>query len=220
MRKALLPLIASLALCGTATAALIATNARADQTVRRPVMIAQAGPSDASRAEAGPPDMQDGMREDGAHRVEMCKEMYAHKVGELAFLEAKLSLSASQAPLFARWKEASLDIAKRHETDCTSDDRRANLRGQHPSVVDRLTLEEDLLKKRLADIQAERPALAAFYDSLTPAQKEEFGHGDMHRMAGRMHMMMGMMGRPHPGIGPDRMEHGPMGEAPPPPPAQ
>jgi hypothetical protein len=220
MRKALLPLIASLALCGTATAALIATNARADQTVRRPMMIAQAGPSDASRAEAGPPDMQDGMREDGAHRAEMCKEMYAHKVGELAFLEAKLSLSANQAPLFERWKEASLDIAKRRETDCASHDRRADLRGQHPSVVDRLTLEEDLLKKRLADIQAERPALAAFYDSLTPAQKEEFGRGDMRRMAGRMHMMMGMMGRPHPGMGPGRMEHGPMGEAPPPSPAQ
>jgi hypothetical protein len=215
MRKALLPLIASLALCGTATAALIATNARAEQTGRRPVMIAQAGPSDTSRAEGGP---QDGMREDGARRAEMCKEMYAHKVGELAFLEAKLSLSADQASLFARWKEASLDIAKRHEGDCTGDGRRANLRGQHPSVVERLTLEEDLLKKRLADIQAERPALAAFYESLTPAQKEEFGHGDMRRMAGRMHMMMGMMGQPHPGMG--RMEHGPMGEAPPPPPAQ
>jgi LTXXQ motif family protein len=219
MRKALLPLIASLALCGTATAALIATNARADQTVRRPVMIAQAGPSDASRAEAGPPDMQDGMRENGAHRAEMCKEMYAHKVGELAFLEAKLSLSAGQVPLFARWKEASLDIAKRRETDCTAHDRRAD-HGRHSDVVDRLTREEDMLKKRLADIQAERPALAAFYESLTPAQKEEFGHGGMHRMAGRMHMMMGMMGRPHPGMGPDRMEHRPMGEAPPPPPAQ
>ena len=32
MRKALLPLVASLALCGAATAALIATNARAAQT--------------------------------------------------------------------------------------------------------------------------------------------------------------------------------------------
>jgi hypothetical protein len=92
-----------------------------------------------------------------------------------------------------------------------------------PGPVDRLAREEDLLKKRLADIQAERPALSAFYDSLAPAQKEEFGHGDRPRMARRM--MMGMMGRPHRGMGPDPMgprpmEHGPMGEAPPPPPAQ
>jgi len=219
-----MPLIASLALCGTATAALIATNARAEQTGRRPVMIAQAGPSDTpapSRAEAGPPDMQDGMQEDGAHRAEMCKEMYAHKVGELAFLEAKLSLTARQAPLFARWKDASLDIAKQHETDCATGEHRANLRGHRPTMVDRLALEEDLLKKRLADIQAERPALAAFYDSLTPAQKDEFGRGDMRRMAGRVHMMLGMMDRPHPpGMGPDRMDHGLMGGEPPPPPAQ
>lgn len=222
MRKALLPLIASLALCGTATAALIATNARADQTVRRPVMIAQAVPSDAAapRAEGGPPDMQDGMREEGAHRAEMCKEMFAHKVGELAFLEVKLSLNAGQAPLFAHWKEVSLDIAKQRENDCATHDRRADLHGRRPSVVDQLTMEEDLLKKRLADIQAERPALAAFYDSLTPAQQEEFGHGGMRHMAGRMHMMLGMMGRPHPGMGPEPMDHGPMGEAPPPPPAQ
>src|SRR5471030_1778356 len=137
MRKALLPLIASLALCGTATAALIATNARAEQTVRRPVMIAQAGPSDtaAPRTEAGPPpDMHDRMMDDGAQRAQMCKEMYAHKVGELAFLEAKLSLTAGQAPLFAGWKDASLDIAKRRETDCTAHDRRAD-HGRHSDVV-------------------------------------------------------------------------------------
>ena len=34
MRKALLPMLASLAVCGAATAALVATNARADQTGR------------------------------------------------------------------------------------------------------------------------------------------------------------------------------------------
>jgi hypothetical protein len=87
-----------------------------------------------------------------------------------------------------------------------------------------MALEEDLLKRRLSDIQAERPALAAFYGALTPAQKEEFQRNDMHRMAGRVHMMLGMMDRPHGnmgfmrrGPGPD----GPMGDPPePPPPAQ
>ena len=34
MRKALIPMLASLALCGAATAALVATNARAAQTNR------------------------------------------------------------------------------------------------------------------------------------------------------------------------------------------
>ena len=39
----------------------------------------------------------------------MYQDMYAHKVGELAFLEIKLSLTASQEPLFARWKQTSLE---------------------------------------------------------------------------------------------------------------
>ena len=41
-----------------------------------------------------------------------------------------------------------------------------------------MTLEEDLLKKRLADIRAESPSLTALYNALTPTQKEEFSHSD------------------------------------------
>jgi LTXXQ motif family protein len=222
MRKALLPMIASLALCGAATAALVATNARAEQSGRKPVMIALMTPNEradgsaaARPAEGGSPsDMRARMMRDmGVRREQVCKDLYAHEVGKLAFLEAKLSLTANQAPLFARWKQASLDIAKQREGDCAAGhQRRPEARGPGLSVVDRLALEENLLKKRLADIQAERPALTAFYNSLTPEQKEEFGHGDMHRMAGRMHMMLGMMDRPHPGMGPGRMGSGPMAE--------
>lgn len=229
MRKALLPMVASLALCGAATVALVATNARAEQSGHRPTMVALVTPdglSDRSlaapRAEGGPPsDMRPDMQEGMMGREQICKDLYARKVGELAFLEAKLSLNANQAPLFARWKQASLDIAKQHEGDCATPARSPQARGHRFNVVDRLALEEDLLKKRLADIQAERPALTAFYNSLTPAQKEEFGRGGLRRMAGRMRMMLGMMDRPHPGMGPGRMDRGPMAEPPPePPPAQ
>lgn len=227
MRKALFPMIASLALCGTATAALIVTKAHADQaTTHRPMMVAALTPAltdaaAASHAAAPPPDMmRDGpppeMRTE--RRAQLCKDMYAHKVGELAFLETKLSLTSAQTPLFARWKDASLDIAKRHEGECSARMRPA--RAGRASIVDRMEIEEKLLKLRLADIDAERPALAALYGALTPAQKEEFGDGDMRRMAGRMHMMLGMMGRPHaPEMGPP--DHGPNGEGPDgPPPAR
>jgi hypothetical protein len=53
---------------------------------------------------------------------------------------------------------------------------------------------------------------------LSPAQKEEFTHGDMRRMARRMHMMLGMMDRPH--RGPGQMDRGQMDGPPEPPPAQ
>jgi hypothetical protein len=226
MRKALFPMIASLALCGTATAALIVTKAHADQaTTHRPMMVAALTPSLADAAAAAhaaePPDMMRAPPQMRAERrAQLCKDMYAHKVGEMAFLETKLTLTAAQAPLFTRWKDASLDIAKRHAGDCTTRERPAH--AERASIVDRMAMEEKLLKLRLADIDAERPALAALYGALTPAQKEEFGEGDMRRMAGRMHMMMGMMDRPHPPeMGPPG-EHGPDGDHGPdgPPPAR
>ena len=65
------------------------------------------------------------------------------------------------------------------------------------------------LEQRLAAMRSERPALEAFYGSLTPEQKTLFDregamHGHHHHMMGD-HMMGGhMMGGDH---GPD--EHGP-----------
>jgi hypothetical protein len=218
MRKALLPMIGVLLLCGAATIALVATNARAAQDGRKPMMIALMAPDMARRTTAAPPPESGSprgvMREGG--REQICRDVYAGKAGELAFLEAKLSLDARQAPLFARWKQASLEIAKQNEGDCAGP--RRDLR--RPSAVDRMTLEEDLLKKRLADIQAERPSLTALYNALTPAQKEEFSHSDARRMPGRFNVMFGMLD--HPGMQmmrPDAMRgtmHGPMGPEPPP----
>ena len=223
MRKTLLPMIASLALCGAATAALIATNARAEQQrAPKPMMIALTTPA---RHDNAAPPAEDGQQTNMIYRMtpetgpgRICKDLYARKAGELAFLEAKLSLDAKQAPLFARWKQASLDIARQHESDCAGK-ARTSLRGPRASVLDRMTLEEDQLKRRLSDIQAERPTLTALYNGLTPAQKEEFGRGGMH--GGRFHMMLGMMDRPHPGMGMMRQGpmNGPMGGPPEPPPA-
>jgi len=216
MRKALLPMIGVLLLCSAATIALIATNARAAQDGRKPMMIALMAPDMARRTTAAPPpesgSPRGAMREGG--REQICRDVYAGKAGELAFLEAKLSLDARQAPLFARWKQASLEIAKQNEGDCAGP--RRDLR--RPSAVDRMTLEEDLLKKRLADIQAERPSLTALYNALTPAQKEEFSRP--RRMPGRFNVMFGMLD--HPGMQmmrPGAMRgtmHGPMGPEPPP----
>ena len=234
MRKALVPMIASLALCGAATAALIATNARAEQSGRKPMLIAltQDGGPGGDAAAAGPGRSPEMIRDRAQRRAQFCKDMYARKVGELAFMEAKLSLNASQQPLFDHWKQASLDVARQHQDDCAS--REGHKPGERPSVVDRLTMEETMLRKRLANIDAEKPSLTAFYDSLSPQQKQEFGHAGMHGMEGRRHIMMGMMGGPRPGMG-GRMGRGPMGpgpmgpgpmgpgslgNAPPPPPAQ
>ena len=237
MRKALLPMIASLALCGTATAALIATNARAEQSNRKPVMVALVAPNDLAAAApramqaapssemTGPPP--EAMRDRAAHREQFCKDMYARRVGELAYFEAKLSLSSAQAPLFDRWKQSSLDVAKRQSGECSTGESHAK-NGKMPTLIDRMARREDRLKRRLADLESERPALEALYNSLSPQQRTELSHGierlEMARgMMGRHmmghRMMMGMMGGPRgPEMGRGRMA--PMGAPPAPPPAQ
>lgn len=161
MRRTLLPMVACLALSATATAALI-VNAQAEQTVRRPVMVAQAGQRNA------PQPMDRG-------REPSCSDIYADRAGEMAYLESRLSLNGSQAPLFARWKQVALDIARRNQADCTAYQRNAN---RAPTLLDGLADEETMLKNRLSDLQQERPVLEAFYRALSPSQRDQMERQD------------------------------------------
>jgi len=211
MRKVLLPILASLLVSSTA-GALIATHAHAGQTAGKPlVMLAQNQTAPEAGPQAGPlPDMDEAMARE-PRRGQFCRNISALKAGQLAFLETKLELTAGQQPLFARWKDISMDIAKRHEGDCDSRVERAAA-GQRPDMMARLDREEDRLKTRLADLQAERPALSTLYAALDPTQKEELGRAA--RMGGRMHRIMGMMNH---GRSPEmgrRFGRGPAGEPP------
>src|SRR5213078_277922 len=103
MRKALLPILASLLVSGTA-GALIATGAHAD--AGKTVMLAQ-NQTTPETARQPPPDLDEAMT---PRRGQFCRNISALKAGQLAFLETKLQLTTSQQPLFARWKDISMDI--------------------------------------------------------------------------------------------------------------
>jgi hypothetical protein len=248
-------MIASLALCGAATGALIATNASAAGTPKKPVMVAMvtspgldmaaAPPGDDAGPMPPPPGMMGAMmgapaggqmaEHMKARMTQMCKDMYAHKVGEMAFLETRLALTPAQAPLFAKWKQVNLDIAQHHSGECDARIAKVEARkdarkaGERPSPIDRLSREEDMLKTRLANIEAEKPSLEALYNALTPDQRMALGRGGMggHPMMGRMMGMMHLPGMGGPmGMGPmGGPAGGPMGphgpaDMPPPPPPQ
>jgi len=224
MRKALVPMLASLALCGAATTALIVTTAHAQPEGKKPMMVALVTPGmTAAPAQEGgpPPAMGRGMHmptpaQMAAHFKQMCQDRYAREAGELAYTEAKLALTPAQQPLFAHWKEVKLDVAKRRADACASHTRQAD--AKMPTLIDRMARREDMLKRRLADLDAERPALEAFYNALSAEQKREFGSGQdrgHRRFAGGM-MGRGMMG--HGIMGPGMMHRGPMGMPPGPPP--
>jgi len=216
MRKALIPTLVSLALCGAATVTLVATNATAQtaarSNARKPVMIALVAPGTMLAENAPLPSADRNMRmpssaEMTAQFKQMCEDRYAREAGRMAYLEARLSLTPSEQPLFARWKSVKLDVAKKRATDCGQQSARIDRKASTP--VERMSREQDMLKKRLADLDAERPALAALYDALTPKQREALSGG--HRMTASGGMERGMM-RPD-------MRPGPMepGDHPPPP---
>src|ERR1700759_1921866 len=124
--KLLFP-VAALAACGAGIAAFQAGTARADPSPR-PMMVAAAAPhlwfprmtQAAPQPDGGatPPGHPPSPAELAAQQKRMCQDAYAHQVGELAYLEARLELTAAQRPLFDRWKNAKLDIARRGEAGC------------------------------------------------------------------------------------------------------
>ncbi|HWF65102.1 MAG TPA: hypothetical protein VN685_10860, partial [Rhizomicrobium sp.] len=90
MRKALIPMLASLALCGAGTLALIASNDRAQASPRKPFMVALL--SDAALLaqnlpEASPANEMGAPSEFAPDLKQFCDDRYAGEVGRIAYLE-------------------------------------------------------------------------------------------------------------------------------------
>ena len=153
----------------------------------------------------------------GAAR-QLCQDMYAHKAGELAFLEAKLQLNASQQPLFARWKGVSLDIAKRHEGDCTGRVQTgARCRPDEPDHDAAARSRRRPCSRRAWPTS--RPSARRWTRSIAPSAQRRSRNLRAPPGTGwveRMHMAMGMM-RHAPQMGRRLGRGGPDGEPPMPP---
>lgn len=197
MRKNLFPLFAALAVCGAVTAGIVVSTAHAQPGKPRPMMIALV--SSAAGLDGPPPTAEDGPPprmmaqqprppRDGERQGVICQDMYARQAGELAYMGAKLELTPAQAPLFDRWKQVQMDIAKRRQGQCATMAASRAKNSAPPGMLEQMTREQQMLKTRLADLDAERPVLEALYNSLSAAQKRQFHpRGDgMRGMAGAM----------------------------------
>lgn len=154
-------------------------------------------------AQAPAPDAQahpDHHRPDfAAMHKSMCEDHAAHTAAKLAFVEAKLSLTDAQKPLFAKWRQIVLESANKQKTACLAE--APPKPDARPTVLEREQKEETLLQAKLQMLQGTRPALQAFYDSLTDAQKESFNrlheeHGHGHEGFGHGEGQEGFMHRP------------------------
>jgi hypothetical protein len=237
MRKRLLILPLAL-LLGVAGTAVIAQP-------QRPAP-AQGGPvrelPRAQRAPATPEQI-------AQRRAAMCQNLHANAAGRLATLEVRLNLTANQRATFTRWRDVRLAAAQRRAQTCATAPVGPGRGGRGPAAgnaqatpptppnpVERMARAEQQLRQRLTDLTAERPALEALYNSLTPEQRQKFtplggGRNGMGRggQRGRMAMMRGGprggmgFGGPRNGRGfggPGGRGPGRPGMAPPPPPPQ
>jgi len=146
--------------------------------------LAMAQTPDAQHSEHHHPDFA------ALHKT-MCEDHAAHTAAKLAFVEAKLNLTDAQKPLFAKWRQAVLDSAGKQKTACLAEP--APKPDAKPTVLEHEQREEAMLSARLQMLQSSRPALEAFYNSLTDAQKDSFNR--MHEE--HMHRHMGHEGPMH-----------------------
>ncbi|MGA7674032.1 MAG: Spy/CpxP family protein refolding chaperone [Rhizomicrobium sp.] len=194
--RIIVPFFASLALCASAAMAQDAP----------PAPPAPA----AGQTGHGPWHMN---KEDMAkHHAQMCSDFYARAVGKLAYLETKLALTGAQKPAFDRWKAVVLSSVKARADECAT----AKMPDRNASVVEVAKLKVQRMKTRLADLQAQMPALESLAGSLNQEQTHIFDH------AARAEMMEHMRGMHERGFDMHRGgrdgDHD--GDVPPPPPSE
>jgi hypothetical protein len=114
----------------------------------------------------------------------MCIKHFARSAGRLAYLEARLQLTADQQPQWDKWRQAVAAGAEKERTDCLADLPAA---GQRPTALDRDSHIEKMMATKVATLQAARPALEALYQSLTPEQRLVFDRPMHGRHEGERH---------------------------------
>ncbi|HTE81303.1 MAG TPA: Spy/CpxP family protein refolding chaperone [Reyranella sp.] len=150
--------------------------------------IAQAAPPTATppavgggTAPAGGPERM--MREFSPKAF--CEDRIARRIGNRAYLKARLDLKADQVPAWDAFQKAADEASAKEKAKCAS--LPAEMKTP-PSFPDRLGRQEEMMKSRLDSIQAVKPTLMALYDKLSPEQKAAFDRpmmGPHHGSPGR-----------------------------------
>ena len=116
----------------------------------------------------------------------MCQDQVARRIGNRAYLKARLELKPEQMTAWNAFEKASDEASAKATARCAT--LPAELK-ERPNYVDRLSMEESAMKARVASIEAVKPTLVALYAVLSPEQKLV-----LDKPRGRMMGAMGRMG--------------------------
>ena len=113
----------------------------------------------------------------------MCVEHLARRIGNRAYLKARLDLKPEQMNAWNAFEKAADEASVKEKAYCAS----LPVEIKPPSnFADRFSLQADRMKARAATLEAVKPSLLALYAALTPEQKElldrpMMGGRGMHR---------------------------------------
>ncbi|MBV8890051.1 MAG: Spy/CpxP family protein refolding chaperone [Alphaproteobacteria bacterium] len=113
---------------------------------------------------------------------QQCEERLARRAGMIAYVVAKLNLTADQRPAWDKLQGILQAGADKQRQLCAGLKPR-DQRGAE-TVLDRLDQRQQFLSARLDTIQQVKPALQAFYQALTPDQRAIVDHPFRHSRAG------------------------------------
>ena len=103
-----------------------------------------------------------------------CEDRLARQAGLVAYVVAKLNLTAEQKPLWSQVQGALQAAADKQRALCATL-KPADQRGTQ-TMLDRLDRRQQMLQARIEAIQQVKPALQAFYQALTPDQRAIVDH--------------------------------------------
>ncbi len=142
-----------------------------------PLQLAQAAPPaphahGAPGATPGAPGADRMMRgERMASPRAMCQDMVARRIGDRAYIKARLDLKPEQMAAWNAFEKAADEASSKSMARCATLPTEMK---ERPDYLQRLTMEEEAMKARIATIEAVKPSLTALYNTLTADQKAVF----------------------------------------------
>jgi hypothetical protein len=154
------------------------------------------GPMELAQAAPPPPPAPGAPGAPGADRMmrgernvsprAVCLDMTARRIGDRAYIKARLELKPEQMAAWNAFEKAADEASSKSMARCATLPTEMK---ERPDYIQRLTMEEEAMKARVATIEAVKPSLTALYNILTADQKAVFnrpravmaGMGGHHR---------------------------------------
>ena len=130
-----------------------------------PLEMAQATPPAAPPPAAGG---QERRNRAALNPKAFCLDHIARRAGNRTYIKTRLELKPEQMTAWNAFAKASDDADVKDTARCNALPTEMK---ERPNYVDRLTMEENVMKARVERIEAVKPSLVAVYDTLSPEQK-------------------------------------------------